>query len=50
MGSRLMHTIIAHEVASRYQIKDSSSFILGGIAPDAVSPKDFSHFYKGEWQ
>lgn len=48
MGSRLMHTIIAYEIASRLQIEDVGSFLLGAIAPDAVSPKDLSHFYKGE--
>jgi hypothetical protein len=48
MGSRLMHTIIAYEIASRLQIKDIGSFLLGAIAPDAVSPKDLSHFYKGK--
>ncbi|TYS70413.1 zinc dependent phospholipase C family protein [Sutcliffiella horikoshii] len=48
MGSRLMHTIIAHEIASRVNVADTSSFILGGVAPDAVAPKDLSHFYKGD--
>ncbi|UAL49317.1 zinc dependent phospholipase C family protein [Sutcliffiella horikoshii] len=48
MGSRLMHTIIAHEIASRIGVADTSSFILGAIAPDAVAPKDFSHFYIGD--
>ncbi len=47
MGSRLMHTIIGHEIASRLQIEDVGSFLLGAIAPDAVSSKDLSHFYKG---
>lgn len=47
MGSRLMHTLIGHEIASRLGIEDVGSFLLGAIAPDAVSPKDLSHFYKG---
>ncbi|MEA3319387.1 MAG: zinc dependent phospholipase C family protein [Bacillota bacterium] len=47
MGSRLMHTIIAHEIASRIKVVDISSFIFGAVAPDAVAPKDLSHFYKG---
>ncbi|KPB06361.1 zinc dependent phospholipase C family protein [Bacillus sp. CHD6a] len=47
MGSRLMHIIIAHEIACRIKVVDISSFILGAVAPDAVAPKDLSHFYKG---
>ena len=48
MGSRLMHTIIGHEIATRIGVADTSSFIIGAFAPDAVAPKDFSHFYKGD--
>ncbi|MBT2688414.1 hypothetical protein J7I93_09495 [Bacillus sp. ISL-47] len=48
MGSRVMHAIIANEIASRLELKDKSAFILGGIAPDAVSPKEYSHFYRGD--
>ncbi|MGD6779353.1 zinc dependent phospholipase C family protein [Sutcliffiella horikoshii] len=48
MGSRLMHTIIGHEIASRIGVADTSSFILGAVAPDAVAPKDLSHFYIGD--
>jgi hypothetical protein len=29
-----MHTIIAYELAKRLDIKDISSFIVGGIAPE----------------
>ncbi|WP_370221597.1 zinc dependent phospholipase C family protein [Cytobacillus sp.] len=47
MGSRVMHSIINNEIASRMKIEDKAAFLLGGIAPDAVSPKDLSHFYKG---
>jgi hypothetical protein len=42
-----MHSIINNEIASRMKIEDRAAFLLGGIAPDAVSPKDLSHFYKG---
>ncbi len=31
-------------------MEDKKSFLLGGIAPDAVSPKELSHFFKGELQ
>lgn len=43
-----MHLIIANRIAERLSIEDKATFLLGGIAPDAVSPKDLSHFYKGE--
>lgn len=48
MGSRIMHLVIANRIAECLSIEDRTLFLLGGIAPDAVSPKDFSHFYKGE--
>ncbi|TYS19855.1 hydrolase [Rossellomorea vietnamensis] len=48
MGSRIMHLLIANRIADELSIKDKTSFLLGGIAADAVSPKDLSHFYKGE--
>ncbi|MBA2173723.1 hydrolase [Halobacillus locisalis] len=47
MGSRLMHLIIAYKIAERCKITDRDSFVLGGLAPDAVSPKDLSHYYEG---
>lgn len=47
MGSRLMHAIIANKIAERCHILDRNSFVLGGLAPDAVSPKDLSHYYEG---
>lgn len=50
MGSRIMHLIIANKIADSLAIKDKSSFLIGGIAPDAVPTKDISHFFKGEVQ
>jgi hypothetical protein len=43
-----MHLVIANRIADDLSIKDKTSFLLGGIAADVVSPKDLSHFYKGE--
>lgn len=37
-------------IAEALSIKDKTTFLLGGIAPDAVSPKDLSHFFIGEVQ
>ncbi|MGE7624722.1 hydrolase [Viridibacillus sp. NPDC096237] len=48
MGS--MHLVIANRIAECLSIEDRTPFILGGIAPDAVSPKDLSHFFKGDVQ
>ncbi|OMC84507.1 hydrolase [Viridibacillus sp. FSL H7-0596] len=50
MGSRIMHLVIANRIAECLSIEDRTSFLLGGIAPDAVSPKELSHFFKGEVQ
>lgn len=50
MGSRIMHVIIANRIAERLEIEDKTRFLLGGIAPDAVAPKELSHFFKGEVQ
>ena len=50
MGSRIMHLVIANKIAESLSIEDKTAFLLGGIAPDAVSPKDLSHFFKGEVQ
>ncbi|MET3698641.1 hypothetical protein SAMN05877753_104124 [Bacillus oleivorans] len=50
MGSRIMHLVIANRIAECLSIEDRTLFLLGGIAPDAVSPKDLSHFFKGEVQ
>lgn len=47
MGSRIMHAIIACKLADCLSIPDKTSFLLGGIAPDSVVPKDLTHFYKG---
>jgi hypothetical protein len=50
MGSRIMHLVIANRIAECLSIKDRTLFLLGSIAPDAVSTKDISHFFKGEVQ
>ena len=48
MGSRIMHLVIANKIADVLSIKDKTSFLLGGISADAVSPKEGSHFFKGD--
>ena len=48
MGSRIMHLIIANQVADALEIKDKAAFLLGGIAADATSNKEASHFYVGK--
>ncbi|UVI33437.1 zinc dependent phospholipase C family protein [Paenibacillus spongiae] len=50
MGSRIMHLIIANRIAECLSIEDRTLFLLGSIAPDAVSTKDSSHFFKGALQ
>ncbi|WP_459501087.1 zinc dependent phospholipase C family protein [Bacillus sp. C1] len=50
MGSRIMHLIIANGIAEKLSIQDKTSFLLGGVAPDAVhskAEKEISHFYAG---
>ncbi|PLR71835.1 hydrolase [Bacillus sp. UMB0728] len=47
VGSRIMHLLAADMAAEKLKIRDKASFLLGGIAPDAVSPKELSHFYTG---
>src|SRR5690554_6448788 len=47
MGSRIMHLIIASEIAKKLSVTERKAFLLGGIAPDAVSPKELSHFFEG---
>ncbi|ATP39517.1 hydrolase [Solibacillus sp. R5-41] len=47
MGSRIMHLIIANKIAKSIAIQDRTSFLLGGIAADAASNKDLSHFFTG---
>ncbi|MCX2828519.1 hydrolase [Bacillus pseudomycoides] len=50
MGSRIMHLIIANGIAEKLSIPDKTSFLLGGVAPDAVHSKEeknVSHFYAG---
>lgn len=46
MGSRIMHLIIADRIADCLQIEDRVPFLIGGIAPDAASAKDESHFLR----
>lgn len=50
MGSRIMHLIIANRIADCLSIEDRTQFLLGSIAPDAISSKDLSHFFKGDVQ
>lgn len=45
-----MHLVIANRIAESLLIEDRTSFLLGGIAADAVSTKDLSHFFRGEIQ
>ncbi|GAA0372537.1 hypothetical protein J2S11_001888 [Bacillus horti] len=42
--------IIANRIAERLSIEDRTAFLFGSIAPDAVSTKDISHFFKGDVQ
>ncbi|MFE8700106.1 hydrolase [Cytobacillus sp. FJAT-54145] len=48
MGSRIMHALIANRIIDILHIKDRTSFLIGGIAPDAVTPKEASHFFTGD--
>lgn len=43
-----MHLIIANKIADQLSLKDKKAFLLGGIAPDAVAPKDRSHYFAGK--
>jgi hypothetical protein len=45
-----MHIIIANRIAERLSIEDRMPFLLGSIAPDAVTTKNESHFFIGEHQ
>jgi hypothetical protein len=45
-----MHVIIANKIAERLSLEDRTSFLLGSIAPDAVTTKSESHFFIGEHQ
>lgn len=50
MRSRIMHLIIANGIAEKLSIQDQTSFLLWGVAPDAVhskKEKEVSHFYVG---
>jgi hypothetical protein len=42
-----MHLIIAEQIANKISISNKEAFILGGVAPDAVTSKEISHFYIG---
>ena len=44
MGSRIMHAIIANRIAEKLCIQDKTSFILGGVAPDAVHSAEKRNF------
>lgn len=48
MGSRMMHLLIANRIAERFSIEDQAALLLGGIAPDAVTSKEVSHFFTGD--
>ncbi|SEO97255.1 zinc dependent phospholipase C family protein [Paenibacillus sp. OV219] len=48
MGSRIMHAIIAIRMAESLSIEERTLFLLGSIAPDAVSTKNESHFFQGD--
>ncbi|QHT58973.1 zinc dependent phospholipase C family protein [Paenibacillus lycopersici] len=48
MGSRIMHAIIASRIADMLPIEDRTSFLVGSVAPDAVTTKNESHFFRGE--
>ncbi|WP_068775009.1 zinc dependent phospholipase C family protein [Paenibacillus sp. FJAT-26967] len=50
MGSRIMHLIIANRIAESLSIENKTSLLLGSVAPDAVSTKNESHFFKGTAQ
>ena len=45
-----MHLIIANRIAEKFSVTNKSAFLLGGIAPDAVTSKDLSHFFTGDVQ
>lgn len=48
MGSRIMHLLIANRIAEHLSIENKTGLLLGGIAPDAVFPKELSHYFIGE--
>jgi len=48
MGSRIMHAIIANKIAENMSMDDRTVFLFGSVAPDAFTPKELSHFFKGE--
>ncbi|MFK7696633.1 zinc dependent phospholipase C family protein [Paenibacillus sp. HJGM_3] len=43
-----MHLLIANHIANHFSIQDKLPFLLGGVVPDAVSPKELSHFFVGD--
>jgi len=50
MGSRIMHLIVANRISECLSIVDKTPFLLGNIAPDAVTTKNSSHFFAGAIQ
>ncbi|QHW31862.1 hydrolase [Paenibacillus rhizovicinus] len=48
MGSRIMHAIIANRIADILSIEERTPFLLGSLAPDAVTTKNESHFFQGD--
>lgn len=49
MGSRIMHAIIANGIAEKLCIQDKTSFILGGVAPDAVHSAEEKELHILRW-
>ncbi len=43
-----MHLVIGNRIANRLSMEQRTDFLLGGIAPDAASEKDTTHFFKGD--
>lgn len=50
VGSRIMHLIIANRIAECLSLEDRTTFLFGGIAPDAPLNKNLSHFFTGDVQ
>lgn len=52
MASRMLHYVIALEVAKEYKIENRNDFIVGALLPDASSHSDgsYNHAHFGFWQ
>lgn len=50
VGSGIMHVIIDNKIAERLSMENRTPFLVGSIAPDAVSTKNESHFFIGKHQ